>query len=354
MQAQSSAPVRTFSIGFKDVGVDEAPHAKQIAAYLGTCHTELYVTGQDALALIPRLPATFCEPFSDSSQVPTLLVSQLARDSVKVALTGDGGDELFAGYDRYHRVEFAWKWLRILPVGARRRLAQLLREMPLTGWNFFPSLAKNPKAAPGLGHKVRKIADILDVQSINDLNLSLLKLWSPSVLFSHDIAVDTIYNRPLPDASTDIESLMLADIACYLPDDLLVKVDRAAMAMSLECRAPFLDHRVIEYALGLTLGQKMPNREPKGLLKALLARYIPRPLFARPKQGFGIPIGAWLRGPLRAWSEDLLFSQPHNLEDIINFDDARQAWAEHLSGERNWEHKLWALLMFLAWNDSVR
>ena len=353
MQAQSMKPVNTFSIGFEASAVDEAPHARRVAAHLGTCHTELYVNAQDALDLIPSLPEIFCEPFADSSQVPTMLISRLARRHVTVALTGDGGDELFVGYERYFRVDNGFRRIDPVPIPLRRAAALGLRYVPLTLINAIARMTFSPGNATNPADRVRKIADVLASCNPSELNRGLLTLWDPSTLLPNTTEVDSIFKHNLPQASSVIEQMMLADTLCYLPDDLLVKVDRAAMASSLETRAPFLDHRVVEYAWSLELAQKIGDGEGKFLLKKLLDRYVPRPLFDRPKQGFGLPVDGWLQGSLRPWAEDLLSHSALAKHDLFNVDLIRRRWREHLSGSRNWQQHIWTILMFQAWAEKV-
>lgn len=353
MQMQTSSPVHTFSIGFDGATVDEAPHARRVASHLGTLHTELYVSAQDALNLVPRLPEIFCEPFSDSSQVPTLLVSQMARRHVTVALTGDGGDELFAGYDRYFRVSRGYSRIQPFSLPVRKFFAQILKSTPLGVINFIAGLLDNPGNLRNPADRIRKIAEVLSSESPSALHRGLITLWKPSELMLDVGENRTVFSDELPPAPTLIEQMMLADTLCYLPDDLLVKVDRSAMAFSLECRAPFLDHKVVEFAWSLNLEQKAKFGESKWLLKKLLERYLPRELFDRPKQGFGMPVGNWLRGPLKTWAKDMI----HNCKlregfGIIDSSVVDLLLEEHLSGSRNWEHKLWTLLMFIAWMDA--
>jgi asparagine synthase (glutamine-hydrolysing) len=354
MQAQSSQPVHTFSIGFSGSSADEAPHARKVAAHLGTQHTELYVSAQDALNLVPRLPQVFCEPFADSSQVPTLLVSKMAKQKVSVALTGDGGDELFAGYDRYYRAANGYSSVQSVPLALRRLGASVLRHTPIRLLNGAAGLLPQQGGQINLGDRARKIAEVLACESLSALHRGLVTVWEPSLLMPGVKENDSVFTRDLPPAPTSIEQIMLADTMCYLPDDLLVKVDRAAMAFSLECRTPFLDHRVVEFAWGLNLGQKTPHGQSKGLLKCLLERYVPRELFDRPKQGFGMPIGEWLRGPLRPWAMDTINCSKNNRLDFIDYGKAQEVLNEHLSGKRNWEQRLWTLLMFLAWHESTQ
>ncbi len=353
MQAQSMKPVNTFSIGFEGSAFDEAPHARRVAAHLGTCHTELYVNVQDALDLVPSLPATFCEPFADSSQVPTMLVSKLARRHVTVALTGDGGDELFAGYERYFRVYNGFRRIGPMPISLRRAAALVLRHTPLPLINALARMTFRFGNIRNPADRVRKVAEVLASRSPSELNRGLLSLWDSFALLPGTKEVDSVFSRDLPHASSVIEEMMLADTLCYLPDDLLVKVDRSAMASSLETRAPFLDHRVVEYAWGLNLEQKIGDMEGKFLLKKLLDRYVPRPLFNRPKQGFGLPVDGWLQGALRPWAEDMLSPGALAKHDLFDVDLIRTRWKEHVSGSRNWQQHIWTILMFQAWAEKA-
>jgi len=349
MQAQSSRPVHTFSIGFGGSAVDEAPYARSVAAHLGTNHTELYVSAQDALDFVPRLPEIFCEPFADSSQVPTLLVSQMAKQQVTVALTGDGGDELFAGYDRYFRVDNGYRRIQSIPIALRRAGASLIKNTPLSMLNSIARLLGNPGGLHNPADRMRKIANVLASENPAMLNRGLITLWDPFQLMDGVEESESVFVGDLPLAPTLIEQLMLADSLCYLPDDLLVKVDRAAMAFSLECRAPFLDHNVVEYAWGTGLEQKIHHGQGKWILQQLLERYMPRNLFDRPKQGFGLPVDGWLQGPLREWAESLLSPIALEKSGMLNVALVRRRWQEHLEGSRNWQQHLWALLMFQAW-----
>jgi asparagine synthase (glutamine-hydrolysing) len=352
MQTLSSQSVRTFSIGFGGAAVDEAPHARRVAAHLGTQHTELYVSAQDALTLVPKLPQIYCEPFADSSQVPMLLVSQMARQQVTVALTGDGGDELFAGYDRYFRVANGYRQLQRMPLWLRRSGAGILQRAPLGLLNAAAQLLGNPGKLHNPADRVRKIAEVLVSESPSALHRGLITLWQPSQLMAGVVENESVFSGDLPLAPTLVEQMMLADSLCYLPDDLLVKVDRAAMAFSLECRAPFLDHHVVEYAWGLSLTQKAQHGEGKWLLKQLLERYVPRQLFDRPKQGFGLPVDGWLQGPLRDWAEALLAPDALARTGLFNVELVRRRWREHLEGTRNWQQHMWTLLMLQAWLEN--
>ena len=353
MQRASSRPVRTFSIGFNEAGYDEAKHAKAVAAHIGTDHTELYVTGAEAQAVIPRLPDIYDEPFADSSQIPTYLVSQMARQHVTVALSGDGGDEVFAGYNRYDvGARFARTAARV-PQGLRAAAAAGIRTVSPSAWNAMAALAPAGFKLDRAGDKLHKLADVAALDG-DGFYLRLLSQWHEVAALMPDArepmtaATDPAISGMVPDF---VERMMVRDTLGYLPDDILTKVDRASMAVSLEARAPLLDQRVVEFAWSLPLGLKLRGTETKWVLRQLLDRYVPRALVDRPKMGFGVPIDAWLRGPLRDWAENLL-SERH-LRETAMFEPApiRQRWAEHLSGKRNWQYALWPVLMFEAWRE---
>ena len=361
MQAQSQRPVRTFTIGFDESGYDEATHAKAVAAHLGTDHTELYVRPEDALKVIPKLPAIYCEPFSDSSQIPTFLVSQLARQHVTVALSGDGGDELFGGYNRYLSARKVWGKMQRLPSGARHAAAGLLHTLSPAAWDRLFELAKPmlPKrfhlATPG--DKAHKLADVLALSDGHAFFHQLTSHWKDPasvVMGAHEPR--TLLTDPNAWPKTDcFEHWMMAmDAQTYMADDILVKVDRAAMANSLETRVPMLDHRVAELAWRMPLGLKIKDGQGKWLLRQVLYRHVPKALIERPKMGFGIPLDGWLRGPLREWAEDLLDESKMNEQGFLRPEPIRRMWAEHVSGRRNWQHHLWDVLMFQAWLQEER
>lgn len=358
MQKQSSRPVKTFTIGFSEKGYNEADHAKAVAKHLGTDHTELYVNSQQALDVIPRLPKLYCEPFSDSSQIPTFLVSQLARQHVTVSLSGDAGDELFAGYNRHVMTSNVWGKLRRIPTPLRRLAAAGMRSLSPNDWNA--TLGQVVQWLPqklhmaNMGNKLHKSASVLGAQSVNDLYLGLVTHWSPDNLVLGCSEPPT-YLRGLSlalDGLNDVQRMMVVDTLTYLPDDILVKVDRAAMGVSLESRVPFLDHRVVEFAWRLPLDMKLRDGVGKWILREVLYRHVPQKIIDRPKMGFGVPIDSWLRGPLRDWAENLLDESRLRQEGFFNPKPIRQKWAEHLSGKRNWQHHLWVILMFQAWLES--
>lgn len=328
MQAISHRPVRTFSIGFDEPGYNEAHHARAVAAHLKTDHTELYVSAQDAMSVIPDLPDIYDEPFADASQIPTVLVSRLARQHVTVALSGDGGDELFCGYSRYPQTEHTWQLLNRIPSALRLAFQKILPEGPLTEGlgagsldAFYNYMNLQWKGFPGL------------VLGINEE-------CSP-------IQIPAWLREPR-------ERMMYADALNYLPDDILVKVDRAAMSTSLETRVPFLDHRIVEFAWSLPDSIKYRSGIAKWPLKQLLYKYVPQQMVDRKKMGFGVPLEHWLRGPLRDWAEDLLAVQRLRIDGFFDTTSIRSEWARHLSTTRDRHYGLWTILMFQAWFESLK
>lgn len=350
MQAQSSKPIRTFSIGFHEAGFNEAAHAKAVARHLGTDHTELYVTSHDALRVIPNLPSIYSEPFADSSQIPTFLVSQLARQHVAVSLSGDGGDELFGGYTRYEMTAKFWNKLAHIPSSWRQLVANIITVAPPNVWDKLGGLLSLTR----FGEKLYKGAGVLGSPTIDDLYSRLVSDWSnPNnvVLGAREPALLSEATKTLAGLG-GVERMMAFDTLSYLPDDILVKVDRAAMGVSLETRVPFLDHRVVEFACSLPIDYKLHNGITKWPIRQLLYRHVPIELIERPKMGFGVPIGQWLRGPLRDWAESLLSESRLRSQGYFNPIPIRQKWAEHLSGKQNWQHHLWSVLMFQAWLEA--
>lgn len=359
MQAQSSQRIKTFTIGFNEAGYNEAEHAKAVAAHVGTEHTELYVTPQQALEVIPQLPALYCEPFSDSSQIPTFLVSHLARQQVTVSLSGDAGDELFCGYNRYLMADKLWKKISAVPPFGRRIAARGLTYLSPFCWNALlgpvQAWLPRPLQNANLGDKLHKSAKVLDAGSIDALYLGLVSHWDdPASVVIGGTEPPTLLtgNAPALPGLTDIERMMALDTLTYLPDDILVKVDRAAMGVSLESRVPFLDHRVVEFAWSLPQSMKLRNGVGKWALREVLYRHVPRTLIERPKMGFGAPIGDWLRGPLRDWAEALLDEARLQREGFFRPAPIRKKWEEHLSGARNWQYHLWDVLMFQSWLEQ--
>ncbi|MDB4915951.1 MAG: asparagine synthase, glutamine-hydrolyzing [Gemmatimonadetes bacterium] len=361
MQAQSSRPVRTFSIGFSEDGYNEAHHARAVASHLGTEHTELYVTPQHALEIVPRLPQLFDEPFSDSSQIPTFLVSQMARQHVTVALSGDGGDELFAGYNRHVHAERMWKMLRHTPANVRRFASRAIRAVSPSAFSRGAQVTgmgtSRLASAAHAGHYMHKLADVLGASGPGELYFGLASHWTDpsSVVLGGSEPPTRITDRASwPNLPGFTEQMLYFDLVTYLPDDILTKVDRASMAVGLEARVPLLDHRVVKFAWTLPTSMKLRAGRGKWLLREVLARYVPPSLTDRPKSGFGIPLGPWLRGPLRDWAESLL--DEHTLAQEGFFDPApiRRVWAEHLSGRLDRQFLIWDVLMFQAWHRARR
>lgn len=362
MQRQSLGPVKTFTVGFEEAGFDESPHARAVAQHLGTEHAELFVTAADARDVVMHLPSTYDEPFADSSQIPTYLVCKAARDHVTVALSGDGGDELFGGYNRYFWGPRVWGPLSALPFRVRQALGAGVTAFPISAWDGLGRIAHVLWPGSGgvvrLGDKAHKLAARLrSVRNMDDLYRSLVSEWSdPAVLVRsldgrESCEPSSLLDDPLPGSWVDEDQLrmMYRDAISYLPDDILCKVDRAAMAVSLETRVPFLDHRVAELAWRLPLAMKIRGNEGKWALRQILYRYVPRELLERPKAGFGIPVGQWIRGPMREWAEDLLGEARLRQEGYLHPQPIRQAWAEHLAGHRDHTARLWSVLMFQSW-----
>jgi asparagine synthase (glutamine-hydrolysing) len=359
MQAQSNRPVRSFTIGFHDATYNEAGYAKAVARHLGTDHTELYVTPEEAMAVIPRLATLYDEPFADSSQIPTFLVSQLARRHVTVSLSGDGGDELFGGYNRYSWWRGVWRWGGWMPRPLRTTVAAGLLALPPRTWNgvfqktdrFLPGQLKvhNP------GEKIHKLAEAVSVDSPRALYTHLISHWkSPAVIVRDATEPPTTVTTPASWAEVRDHTcwMMYLDLVTYLPDDILVKLDRASMGVSLEGRVPLLDHRVVEFAWQLPLAFKVRDGKSKWLLRQVLYQYVPQELIERPKTGFGVPIDSWLRGPLRDWAESLLEERRLAQEGFFDPAPIRQKWVDHLSGRFDWHHSLWDILMFQAWHHE--
>ena len=359
MQAQSSRPVRTFSIGLFESGYDEAKDAHVVAQHLHTEHTELYITPQEAVGLITRLPGIYDEPFSDSSQIPTFLVSRLARRHVTVALSGDGGDEIFGGYNRYTWTEKLWRRVGWMPQPLRRALARSITAISAEGWERIAGLLAPvfprtwQQRLPGF--KMHKMAGVLDAAGLEDIYVRFASHWlDPAhiVLGSREPGSVVSDRDAWAELPSFTQQMMYLDTVSYLPDDILVKLDRASMAVSLEGRVPMLDPDVVAFAWSLPLHMKVSGGESKRVLRRLLARYVPPALFERPKMGFGVPLGEWLRGPLREWAEALLEPARLRREGIFDPAPIREKWDEHLAG-RHWEFHLWDILMFQAWLESA-
>jgi len=358
MQAQSTQKVKTFSIGFYNEKFNEAVYAKEVADHLGTDHTELYVTPEEMITAIPKMPVLYDEPFSDSSQIPTYLVSELAKRSVTVSLSGDGGDELFAGYNHYYWTPNIWKRISWMPGWIKHTVSKSIRAVPSELWDTLISmtgglLSKNV-GVDITGDRIHKLTDIISEDSPQTLHKRLLSHWKePTSLIPGSKEPPTAFTDPdLWPANIDFFSwMMYIDLVSYLPDDILVKVDRASMGVSLEARVPILDHRLVEFAWKLPLNMKVRGNERKWLLRQVLYRYVPKELIERPKTGFGVPISDWLRGPLSEWAEELLEETRLRDGGIFNPGPIREKWLEHKTGKQNWHYYLWDILMFQAWKE---
>jgi asparagine synthase (glutamine-hydrolysing) len=356
MQKQSARPIKTFAIGFREEGFDEAVHARAVARHLGTDHTELYVGAEDALKVVPSLGGMYDEPLADDSQIPTFLVSQMAKAHVTVVLSGDGGDELFCGYNTYQMVNNLWHRLQPWPVPLRSLVARGVKAVQPSTWNRMADAGR--AALPhsfrqaNLGDKLHKGANLLASPDSDALYHGLISQWQDlDAVVIGGVETATLHGGDAErmaglDAS---ERMMLIDQLTYLPDDVLTKVDRASMNVSLETRVPLLDHRLVEFAWRLPIGMKQRDGQRKWILREVLYRHVPRELIERPKQGFSIPIGTWLRGPLRDWAEALLDERRLAQEGYFYPSVVRRQWQEHLSGKRNWQRQLWSVLMFQVW-----
>jgi asparagine synthase (glutamine-hydrolysing) len=356
MQAQSLRPIKTFTIGFFESAYDEAKDARAVADYLGTDHTELYLTPEATLDAISVLPHIYDEPFADASQLPTYLLSRLTRRYVTVSLSGDGGDELFAGYNRYLWGRRIWNILRWVPGPIGEKAAAVLKGLSPARLDwlyqrlepFMPARYRFRLA----GDKIHKVTEILGSKNFNAMYYALIANWKAPrqvVLNSHALPTRIDTGTDGVEQLDAVHKIMYLDLISYLPDDILTKVDRASMSVSLEARVPLLDHRVVEFAWSLPLGFKLRRGQNKWILKQLLQKYIPAAYTQRPKMGFEMPIAAWLRGPLREWAESLLDEQRLAREGFFNPEPVRRRWQQHLSGKMNFQFPLWDILMFQAW-----
>jgi asparagine synthase (glutamine-hydrolysing) len=354
MQKYSARPIKTFTIGFSEAAFDEAPFARSVAKHLGTDHTELYVSPQDAMAVIPDLPTIYDEPFGDSSQIPTVLLARLTRKSVTVSLSGDGGDELFAGYPRYDLGAAVWRKFAGWPVPMRRMAAAIMSAAPPATWNKLLTRLPHLASRDLTGQRIFKMASLLRAGDAESLYRALVSNWTGR-------APIVLGKRLPPGGDTHwaagqdlIYSMRRWDLGQYLPDDLMVKMDRAAMSVSLEARSPFLDHPLVEFAFAMPTHTLIRGREKKWALRQVLHRYVPKQLFDRPKMGFSTPVAAWIRGPLKSWAAELI--SPMNLKDQGYLDAAlvKKIWDEHQSASHDRSGVLWNVLMFQAWLSQNR
>jgi len=358
MQATSNHPIKSFTIGFENSAYDESSNARAVANHLGSNHHEWIVTADDALSLIPKLPNYYDEPFADVSQIPTLLVSALAKQNVAVALSGDGGDELFAGYNRHQWAPSLLRKMQYFPEIIRKALAVLIESASPSGWDYFfktiDSFLPRQLRVRHPGEKIHKIAMLLKQSGERELYETLVKIWPDPIplLNSNSYNLADRYEELWNIGGSFTERMTRLDTVTYLPDDILTKVDRAAMSNSLETRVPLLDHRIVEFAAQLPLSMKIHQGTGKWILRELLDRYVPRDLIERPKSGFGIPIGSWLKDPLREWAEDLLSEQKLKNSGYFDVKQIREVWMQHTSGKKNQQYQLWSVLMFQAWLDS--
>lgn len=349
MQSQSHQPIKSFTIGFEEAEFNEALCARAVAQHLGTDHQELVVRSQEAQAVIPQLSLWYDEPFADSSQIPTYLVSKLARSSVTVSLSGDGGDEVFAGYSRYLVTQSFWSWWKFIPLPVRKGLSSGIRSLSPAQWNRLMQYVPARFRPSNMSEKADKLATLLRTTPQN-FYAPLVSVWADAENLVQSGKEN--FQWPIEKKLNLIEQMQYIDTMTYLPDDILTKVDRASMAVSLEARVPLLDHRVVELAWQIPSKMKSQGMQGKKILRSILNRYVPKNFFDRPKMGFGIPLAQWLRGPLKEWAENLLEKNKIAAEGILNAELVHARWQSHLKGERNFSHSLWSVLMFQAWHQQ--
>jgi asparagine synthase (glutamine-hydrolysing) len=358
MQKLSMQKIKTFTIGFEESAFNEAIYAKDVAKHLGANHHELYVSHNDAQQIIPKLPTLYDEPFADSSQIPTYIVSKLARENVTVALSGDAGDELFGGYNRYIWGDRVWSRVKWVPPNLRHMLGGVIQKIPVPIWDKVGKFTPDKYRVTSMGDKAHRMAHRLrTVDSLDDLYHSLVTegyMEEDLVLNDGSMLRTKLSNNEIVSSLNESEHrMMLWDSVSYLPDDILTKVDRAAMGVGLETRIPFLDHRVVELAWRLPLKMKIKNGVGKWPLRQVLYKYVPQELIDRPKAGFSIPVGQWLHGPLYEWANELLDESRIQREGYLNPKIVSNIWKQHLSGRYDWTSRLWSILMFQSWLETL-
>jgi asparagine synthase (glutamine-hydrolysing) len=352
MQAQSNRPVKTFTIGFNESIYNEAEHGKAVAQHLGTDHTELYVTPRKAMEVISKLPTLYDEPFGDSSQIPMFLVAQLTKKHVTVALSGDGGDEIFGGYDRYKRTQIIRTLQQKIPPSIRKVIIAMICRLPKGGIDYISSLLFPVRDQIPLSERMQRLSKLLSLESMELFYRASISHWKdPGNMIKNGVEPPTIFtdSKQQLNQGNIYDHMMYNDAVSYLPDDILTKVDRAGMGVSLETRIPLLDHRLLEFAWRLPLEKKIRNDESKWILRQVLYKYVPKSLIERPKMGFGVPVDQWVRGPLKDWAESLLSERSLIETNFFNVKQIRKCWIEHLSGKYNHRDAIWGILMFQQW-----
>lgn len=357
MQEHSANKIKTFSVGFENKNYDESDFAQQVAENLKTDHHKLTLNSKTAFECIEKIPEWFDEPFADSSQIPTYFVSKMARKEVTVVLSGDGGDELFAGYNRYFWANKIWKNIRYIPYATRNLSAQLIKSLPHDQWDALGQFASKFVEIKQLGNKAHKAADILSLRSSDEIYLNLISQWKdPSSVmldgFEHYSQI-RYFSDQIPN-STLMTKMQYLDLKTYLPDDILTKVDRSSMAVSLEARVPLLDHKLVEFAFSLPEKMRIKNGQSKWILRKVLSDYLPKELIDRPKMGFGIPLGDWLRSDFRDWAEDLLDKRKLDEGGYFSSEKVRQIWSEHVKNTGDFHYQLWPILMFQQWLERQK
>lgn len=351
IQAQSTNPIKTFTIGFNEKGYNEALHAKAVAKHLGTDHTELYVTAKDSISIVDRLALIYDEPFADTSQIPSILVSQLAKSKVTVCLSGDAGDELFGGYSRYFLTKKMWATISLLPMPIKSILVKSIHLLSPNQWNSLYNTLVFNSGNKLIGNKIYKAVKVLQANNGKELYFNLVTHLNPKETLMSNFDIEDVYSKWYNGGSL-IDQMMLFDTISYLPGDILTKMDRAAMSVSLETRIPFLNHNLYEFAWKLDDKYKIRNGVGKWILRETLYNYVPKSIVNRPKMGFSVPVGDWIRGPLKDWAEDLLDDAKIGGQGYYNRHSVKQIWEEHKSGKKNWDYQLWNILMFQQWLNS--